>query len=167
MAAYLSATSGFCSHSLSAVGDLVTFGLLGCNRRRVLYALLPSIINIMMGRGEKRSHGYTNTGEGSIHSFPWPASHFDADSHYTHTHTWEFDLPMLNLSCIHMPGEWEYLLWHGAGLLDSQCLHMCGRSRPPPRLNVYSNSLQVMPVCNKSQTPCPVQWNQSVVLILL
>lgn len=35
----------------------------------------------------------------------------------THTHTWEFDLPMLNLSCIHMPGEWEYLLWHGAGLL--------------------------------------------------
>lgn len=86
MAAYLSATSGFCSHSLSAVGDLVTFGLLGCNRRRVLYALLPSIINIMMGRGEKRSHGYTNTGEGSIRSFPWPASHFDADSHYTHTH---------------------------------------------------------------------------------
>lgn len=33
--------------------------------------------------GRKNPHTYTNTGQGSIHTFPWLASHFDSDDHYT------------------------------------------------------------------------------------
>lgn len=45
------------------------------------------------------------------------------------------------------------LAWSWLANLSSQCLHMCGRSRPPPRLTVYSNSLQVMPVVIKVKHP--------------
>lgn len=37
----------------------------------------------------------------------------------------------------------------GLGNLSWDCLYMCGRRRPPPRINVYNNSLQVMPLAIK------------------
>ncbi len=41
------------------------------------------------------------------------------------------------------------LVKSGLGNLTSDCLYMCGQRRPPPQLNVYNNSLQVMPVVIK------------------
>lgn len=41
------------------------------------------------------------------------------------------------------------LVKSGLGNLTLECLYMCGQRRPPPQLNVYNNSLQVMPVVIK------------------
>lgn len=41
------------------------------------------------------------------------------------------------------------LVKSGLSNLTSECLYMCGQRRPPPQLNVYNNSLQVMPVVIK------------------
>lgn len=45
------------------------------------------------------------------------------------------------------------LAWSWLGNLSLQYLYMCGRRRPPPQLNVYNNSLQVMPVVIKVKRP--------------